>query len=61
MKLSARERLRDKIVSGIRDREMISKRSKLKLEELTFDIPLPNAKKNSLTHKKGGRLGEYAG
>ena len=32
------ERLRDRLVSGIRDKRMMSELSKLKLEELTFDI-----------------------
>lgn len=32
------ERLRDRIVSGIRDKKMMSELLKLKLEELTFDI-----------------------
>ena len=31
------ERLRDRLVSGIRDRKMMSELLKLKLEELTFD------------------------
>lgn len=32
------ERLRDRLVSGIRDKKMMSELLKLKLEELTFDI-----------------------
>ena len=32
------ERLRDRIVSGIRDKRMMSDLLKLKLEELTFDV-----------------------
>ena len=32
------ERLRDRLVSGIRDKRMMSELLKLKLEELTFDI-----------------------
>ena len=32
------ERLRDRIVSGIRDKRMMSELLKLKLEELTFDV-----------------------
>ena len=32
------ERLRDRLVSGIRDKRMMSEVLKLKLEELTFDI-----------------------
>ena len=32
------ERLRDRLVSGIRDKRMMSEFLKLKLEELTFDI-----------------------
>jgi hypothetical protein len=31
------ERLRDRLVSGIRDRKMMSELLKLKLKELTFD------------------------
>ena len=34
----ALERLRDRLVSGIRDKRMMSEPLKLKLEELTFDI-----------------------
>ena len=32
------ERLRDRLVSGFRDKRMMSELLKLKLEELTFDI-----------------------
>ena len=32
------ERLRDRLVSGIRDKSIMSELLKLKLEELTFDI-----------------------
>ena len=32
------ERLRDRLVSGIRDNRMMSERLKLKLQELTLDI-----------------------
>ena len=32
------KRLRDRLVSGIRDKRMMSEILKLKLEELTFDI-----------------------
>ena len=32
------ERFRDRLVSGIRDKRMMSELLKLKLEELTFDI-----------------------
>ena len=41
------ERIRDRLVSGIRDKKMMSELLKLKLEELTFDIAARNVSPSS--------------
>ena len=50
------ERLRDRLVSGIRDKRMMSELLKLKLEELTFDIAVAKCIAIEQSYKDVGAL-----